>query len=118
MSSTACHYRQQMTLPTKFSGIRIRKARHEAGLTQAALAQAAGTRERNIIRWENDQHAPRFEHIAAIAKATGKDISFFAQTESAEDDAEAARSMPSRQMLEDLHWAIGVALGKDKERVA
>lgn len=78
-----------MQTASKFSGARIRQARHDAGLTQAALAVAAGTRERNIIRWENDQHAPRFEHVAAIAKATGKDIDFFV-TESVEvsDDDE------------------------------
>lgn len=67
-----------MDTASKFSGARIRQARHAAGLTQAALAVAAGTRERNIIRWENDQHSPRFEHVAAIAKATGKEIEFFA----------------------------------------
>jgi transcriptional regulator with XRE-family HTH domain len=71
---------------SRFSGSKIRQARHEAGMTQAALARAAGTRERNIIRWENDQHAPRFEHVAAIARATGKDIAFFAQESSDEDE--------------------------------
>lgn len=58
-------------------GIRIREARFAAGLTQAALARAAGVSERNIVRWENDHHAPRFEHVAAIAEATGKDVDFF-----------------------------------------
>lgn len=61
----------------RISGARIREARHAAGLTQAALATAAGTRERNIIRWENNQHAPRLEHVAAIAHATGKTVDFF-----------------------------------------
>lgn len=70
----------------RFSGTKIREARHAAGMTQASLALASGTRERNIIRWENDQHSPRFEHIAAIAKATGKDISFFAAEGSTPDD--------------------------------
>lgn len=66
-------------MPTspKFSGKKIREARHAAGLTQAALAHAINTRERNIIRWENDQHDPRFEHVAAIAEATGKPLDFF-----------------------------------------
>jgi transcriptional regulator with XRE-family HTH domain len=79
-----------METASKFSGARIRQARHAAGMTQAALAVAAGTRERNIIRWENDQHSPRFEHVAAIAKATGKDIEFFvAEAESTDDDEES-----------------------------
>lgn len=75
-----------MATMQRFSGTKIREARHSAGLTQAALANAAGTRERNIIRWENNQHAPRFEHVAAIARATGKDIAFFLEGES--DDEE------------------------------
>jgi transcriptional regulator with XRE-family HTH domain len=58
-------------------GKRIRQARHSAGMTQAALARAAGVSERNIVRWENDKHSPRTEHVVAIAQATGKDESFF-----------------------------------------
>lgn len=46
-------------------------------MTQAELARAAGTRERNIIRWENEQHAPRLENIIRIAAATGKPVDFF-----------------------------------------
>lgn len=82
-----------MTASTKFSGKRIRQARHDAKMTQAALARAAGTRERNIIRWENDQHDPRLENVMAIARATGKDISFFVAEPDSEDDSEAARAM-------------------------
>lgn len=58
-------------------GTKIKEARHAAGMTQARLAQTIGTRERNIIRWENDQHEPRAEFIAAIAKATNKPLEFF-----------------------------------------
>jgi transcriptional regulator with XRE-family HTH domain len=77
-------------MPTlqKFSGLKIRQARHEAGMTQAALATASGTRERNIVRWENDQHSPRFEHVAAIARATGKEIAYFLVDGASEDDEE------------------------------
>lgn len=69
-------------------GSRIREARHSAGMTQAALAQAAQTRERNIIRWENGHHEPRLEHVAAIARATGKDIAFFTDALGDDDDEE------------------------------
>lgn len=96
----------------KFSGKRIRQARHEAGMTQAALATAAGTRERNIIRWENDQHSPRFEHVAAIARATGKEIGFFvADSTESEDDEEADPVGDNRDMLIALYAALGVVLG-------
>jgi transcriptional regulator with XRE-family HTH domain len=77
---------------SRFSGSKIREARHAAGLTQAALARAINTRERNIIRWENDQHEPRFENVAAIAKATDRPLEFFsaAATDAGEDDDEEA----------------------------
>jgi transcriptional regulator with XRE-family HTH domain len=68
-----------MSSVKQFSGSKIREARHDAGLTQAALAHAINTRERNIIRWENNQHEPRFEHVAAIAKATGHPLEFFTE---------------------------------------
>lgn len=55
-------------------------------MTQAALARAIGTSERNIIRWENDQHAPRAEAVMAIASATGHPVEFFYQG-TPEDDA-------------------------------
>jgi transcriptional regulator with XRE-family HTH domain len=92
----------------KTQGSRIRAARHSAGMTQAALAHAAGTRERNIIRWENDQNQPRFEHVAAIARVTGKDVSFF----TVEDDEEAAQvSLPSQDMFATLLAELMVKSG-------
>lgn len=84
-----------MPVAQRFSGAKIRQARHAVGMTQAALAAAAGTRERNIIRWENGQHAPRFEHVASIAKATGKDIAFFLEGGS-EDDEESDQAAMMR----------------------
>ncbi len=73
-----------MTTTQKFAGSKIRAARHAAGMTQAALARAINTRERNIIRWENDQHAPRFANVAAIAEATGRPLEFFLAQEAGE----------------------------------
>lgn len=61
----------------KVNGAKIKEARLAAGFTQAALAMAIETRERNIIRWENDQHEPRAEFIAAIARETDRPIEFF-----------------------------------------
>ena len=71
------------TRRTAFSGEKIRQARNDAGLSQAGLARAIESREQNIVRWENDQHAPRFEHVAAIAAATGKPLEFFLAEEAA-----------------------------------
>lgn len=76
-----------MNAPRQVSGAKIRAARLSAGMTQAALARAAQVSERNVVRWENDQHTPRMEHIEAIARATNREVSFFFQGE--EDDEES-----------------------------
>lgn len=80
-----------MAVANDTQGSRIRSARLAAGFTQAQLARAVQTSERNIVRWENDRNAPRFEHVTAIARATGKDVEFF--TASNDDDSEAAQAM-------------------------
>lgn len=73
------------------SGARIREARLSAGMTQAQLARSIETRERNIIRWENEQNEPRMAAVVAIATATGRDLDFFLTgSPEAEDDEEAA----------------------------
>jgi transcriptional regulator with XRE-family HTH domain len=63
-------------------------------MSQAELARAAGTRERNIVRWENEHHAPRLENIIRIADSTNKPVQFFfadrgdvSQAASREDEA-------------------------------
>ena len=81
MYDTLC----SMTLKALVNGPRIREARLSAGMSQAQLARAIETTERNIIRWENSQNQPRVSSIAAIAGATGRDIDFFL-TASAEDE--------------------------------
>jgi transcriptional regulator with XRE-family HTH domain len=60
-------------------------------MTQAQLARAIQSTERNVIRWENDQNQPRVSSVAAIAQATGHDIDFFLSASSeAEDDEETS----------------------------
>lgn len=59
---------------TETLGQRIREARLRASMTQAALARAIGTTERNIVRWETSKNQPRALSIAAIAQATGTDL--------------------------------------------
>jgi transcriptional regulator with XRE-family HTH domain len=74
------------------NGSKIRDARHSAGMTQAELARAIKTSERNIVRWEASQNQPRVSSVARIAEATGHDIDFFL-TGSAEDDDEEAAAL-------------------------
>lgn len=44
-------------------------------MTQAALARTISTTERNIVRWETSKNMPRAHTLAAIAEATGTDLS-------------------------------------------
>lgn len=88
-------------LKVTVNGATIRNARLSSGMTQAQLARAIQTTERNIIRWENGQNQPRVASVAAIAKATGHDIDFFltGSTESDEDEEAALQSMTLDEYL-------------------
>lgn len=77
---------------TTFSPTRIRQARLAANLSRNDLAMRARTSEKNIARWERGEHTPRFEHIAAIAEATGKEISYFLSSNE-EDELEAVNAL-------------------------
>lgn len=82
-----------MAIGVRVNGQRIREARLGAGLTQAQLARTIETTERNIIRWENAQNQPRVSSVAAIARATGRDLDFFLSAsvaDDADDDEESA----------------------------
>ena len=69
-------------------GNRIRKARTDAGLSQGTLARTIKTSRRNVLRWEGGYNLPRAEHIAEIARATGKSVDFFLGEASGDDDEE------------------------------
>ena len=49
----------------------IRLLRHERGMTQLALAKAAGVDERSVIRWESGSHCPMAHKRHAVAAALG-----------------------------------------------
>ena len=53
-------------------GLRIRTMREEAGLTQEALAVAAGIGRVTLVRLEKGEQSPRFETLAAVGKALGR----------------------------------------------
>ena len=75
-----------------FDGSKLRAARLANGLTQAELARRANVRERQIIRWENDQHVPRAGSVKAVARVLGVPMaSLFSDDEDGpeEDDGEA-----------------------------
>lgn len=84
-----------MNETSAFSGARLRAERHKQGWTQAELARRAGVRERQIIRWENDQHSPRFAAMVALAHALGCDVEALCEhgEESSDDDEDSAAAV-------------------------
>lgn len=52
----------------------IIKARQESGLTQAELAERAGTKQSNIARLESGRANPTIEFLQKVVSAMGKKI--------------------------------------------
>jgi transcriptional regulator with XRE-family HTH domain len=52
----------------------VREARKRAGLTQAQLAERAGTTQSAIARIEGGRVAPTFERIVELVRACGFDL--------------------------------------------
>jgi transcriptional regulator with XRE-family HTH domain len=80
-----------MPTTTRVSGSRIRDARLGARLTQEGLARAVNTSARNIVRWETEANVPRLKHLAAIAQATGQEVTYFLSADDAEEEDAISR---------------------------
>lgn len=52
----------------------IREARLRAGLTQAALAERAGTSQPAIARWESGRSVPSMDVVFDLVRAAGLDL--------------------------------------------
>jgi len=52
----------------------ILAARLAARMSQAALAQAIGTSQSRVSKWERGEEAPRVDALRRIAKATGRQL--------------------------------------------
>jgi transcriptional regulator with XRE-family HTH domain len=55
-------------------GERLKEARHKAGLTQAALAVAAGLTQQYVAKIEAGQINPTLATMAAVARVLGTEI--------------------------------------------
>ena len=55
-------------------GSRVRRLRETAGLTQEALAQAAGIGRITLVRLENGKHVPKLTTLKAIAQVLAKPV--------------------------------------------
>lgn len=56
--------------------LRIAEARAARGYTQEQLAQAIGTTQQTIQRWESGQVTPRVDSVEDISRALGITMSF------------------------------------------
>lgn len=56
--------------------LRIAEAREARGFTQEQLAQAVGTTQQTIQRWESGQVDPKVSKIQDISRALGITVSF------------------------------------------
>lgn len=54
--------------------MKIRQARHAAGLTQEDLARRVGVGVRNVPGWESGRSAPRAKTLQRIADALGVSV--------------------------------------------
>lgn len=57
-----------------WAGNLIRLARHDAGLSQRALARRAGTSQATLSAYEVGRKSPSLEILARIVRAAGQDL--------------------------------------------
>jgi transcriptional regulator with XRE-family HTH domain len=83
----------------------IRKARHDAGLTQEQLAQRVGATRFMVNTWENGKHTPSRRYRPLVAQALGvKETDLF-------DDGEPSVAHPA-EILDVLIAALTEAREK------
>ena len=73
----------------------IRRARKRGGLTQAELADRAGTTQSAVARWESGRVSPRMETFERLTRACGLEPRIVLSHETAED---------RDQIRERLRW--------------
>lgn len=56
--------------------LRIAEARYERGWTQEQLAEAIGTTQATVQRWESGQVVPQVSRLEDISRAMGVTLSF------------------------------------------
>jgi transcriptional regulator with XRE-family HTH domain len=55
-------------------GLRIRKVRQQARLSQRQLASCLGLAHSTLGHWENNRSSPNAFHLLRIAEITGADV--------------------------------------------
>lgn len=69
----------------------IREARRRAGLTQAQLAERAGTTQSGIARWEAGRTSPSLDDVRRLVRLCGFDLELALVPADDSDQAQAAR---------------------------
>jgi len=81
-------------------GLLIRATRRRAGLTQAALAQRAGTSQPVISAYEHGRRDPTYETLSRLITAAGAKLRLVAEPVS--DDAAPADLVEHGRRLNDV----------------
>jgi transcriptional regulator with XRE-family HTH domain len=68
------HALQVWIEPAVAVAIELRWARHEAGLTQAALAKRAGVSQQQIAKLESPGENPTIQSVSKVARALGANV--------------------------------------------
>jgi transcriptional regulator with XRE-family HTH domain len=76
---------------SSFGGDLIREARRRAGLTQAELAQRAGTSQPGIARWESGRTAVSLDDVLRLVQLCGFNLEVMLLPRDESDMAQAAR---------------------------
>ena len=79
---------------SSYGGNLIREARRRAGLTQAELAERAGTAQPAIARWESGRTAVSLDDVVRLVRLCGLDVEFHIVDRDDSDIAQAARLAP------------------------
>jgi transcriptional regulator with XRE-family HTH domain len=69
----------------------IREARRRAGLTQAELAESAGTSQSGIARWESGRTAVSLDDVIRLVRLCGFDLEVMLLPRDDSDMAQATR---------------------------
>ena len=80
----------------------IREARQYAGMSQTELAEAVGTKQSVISRWERGREAPRADTLAKVLRACGYETDIVLRPRDTGVDRAQIRDMLRRSPTERL----------------
>jgi transcriptional regulator with XRE-family HTH domain len=98
----------------KFRGDRLKTLRNQAEpkISQGELGARIGAHVTSISDWERGANEPSGRHVASLAREFDVDAEHFYGSD---DDDEEPHPVPDhREVMEALHYSLGVALGVKK----